>query len=139
MALQTNQSLVLLQAAPQKKADGDGQEGTEVPLPPSFKPALVGETVTDVAAWLKNKPVEVDLDGKFFGVLDKKAASEKDEFGNEKGNKIVLCRIGGRDGQDDNIVQCVLVSAEESTLTLGGMEYGDFDGLIERGEYVPEV
>ena len=89
---------------------------------------------------LKNKPDEVDLDGKFFGILDRKAAGEKDESGNEKGNKVVLCRIGGKEGQDDNIVQCVLVSAEESTLTLGGMEYGNFDGLIDgKGEYEPEV
>lgn len=72
--------------------------------------------------------------------MDKKAAGEKDESGIEKGNKVVLCRIGGKEGQDDNTLQCVLVSAEESTLTLGGMEYGNFDGLIEgKEEYVPEV
>lgn len=89
---------------------------------------------------MKNKPDEVDLEGKFFGVLDKKAAGGKDESGNETGNKVVLCRIGGKEGQDNDSVQCVLVSAEESTLTLGGMEYGNFDGLIEgRGEYVPEI
>ncbi len=88
---------------------------------------------------MRNKPDTVDLEGKFFGVLDKKAAGGKDESGNEKGNKVVLCRIGGREGEDDS-VQCVLMSAEESTLTLGGMEYGTFDGLIEgKGEYVPEI
>lgn len=63
----------------------------------------MGKTVTYVAAWLKNKPDEVDLEGKFFAVLDKKAVGEKDESGNEKGNKIVLCRIGGKKAK---IIQC---------------------------------
>ena len=129
----------LLQAAPQKKPEGGGQEATEAPLPSSFQPVFVGKTVTDVAEWLKNKPDEVDLEGKFFGVLDKEAAGEKDESGKEKRNKVVLCRIGGREGRDDS-VQCVLVSAEESPLTLGGMEYGNFDELIEgKGEYEPKT
>lgn len=89
---------------------------------------------------MKNKPDEVDLESKFFGVLDKAAAGEKDESGKEKGNEVVLCRIGGREGRDDSVVQCVLVSAEESTLTLGGMEYGNFDELIEgKGEYDPKT
>lgn len=88
---------------------------------------------------MKNKPDGVDLEGKFFGVLDKKAAGGKDGTENGEGNKVVLCRIGDREGQGDE-VQCVLMSAEESTLTLSGMEYGTFDQLIEgKGEYVPEI
>jgi len=87
---------------------------------------------------LKNKPDKVDLDGRFFGVLDKKAAGGKDEAGNKKEHKVVLCRIGDEDGQDDK-VRCVLWSAKGSTLTLGGMDSGDFDELLEGGEYVPEI
>lgn len=119
--------------------EGGGQGATKAPLPSSFKPAFVGKTATDVAMWLKNKPDGVDLDGKFFGVLDKKAAGGKDETENGAGNNVVLCRIGDTEGQG-NKVQCVLMSAEESTLTLGGMEYGTFDQLLEgKGEYVPEI
>ncbi|MCJ1348139.1 hypothetical protein MMC31_006370 [Peltigera leucophlebia] len=127
-------------AAPQKKPEGGGQEGTKASLPSSFKPAFVGRTTTDVAAWLKNKPDGVDLEGKFFGVLDKKAAGcGKDGARNEEGDKVVLCRIGDREGHGDK-VHCVLMSAEESTLTLSGIEYGTFDQLIEgKGEYVPEI
>jgi len=85
---------------------------------------------------LNNKPDTVDLEGKFFGVLDKKAAAGGKDG---KENKVVLCRIGDEEGQDDK-VQCVLWSAGKSTLTLGGIESGDFDELIEgQGEYVPEI
>lgn len=127
--------LTSFKAAPQKKAEGGGSQATKAPLPSSVEPAFVGKTVTEVAAWLRNKPDKVLLEGKFFGVLDKRASGGKDG----KENKVVLCRIGDKDGQGDK-VQCVLMSAEESTLTLGGMEYGNFDGLIEgKGEYVPEI
>ncbi len=85
---------------------------------------------------MKNKPDKVDLEGRFFGVLDKKAAAGGND---EKEKKVVLCRIGDKEGQGDK-VQCVLWSAEGSTLTLGGMEYGNFDELIKGNrEYVPEV
>lgn len=71
-------------------------------------------------------------------MLDKKAAGGNDGIGSGEGKKVVLCRIGDREGQGDR-VQCVLWPAEESTLTLGGLEYGNFDELIEgHGEYVPE-
>ena len=67
-------------------------------------------------------------------MLDRKAAG-----GEGEGNKVVLCRIGDGEGQG-NKVQCVLVSAKESMLTLGGLEYGSFDELIEdKGYYVPEI
>lgn len=129
----------LLKAAPQKKPEGGGQEATEAPLPSSFKPAFVGKTATEVATWLKNKPDKVDLEGKFFAVLDKKAVGGKDGAGKVKENKVVLCRIGDEEGQDEK-VQCVLMSAGQSTLRLGGLESGEFDELIEgQGEYVPEI
>lgn len=110
-------------------------------VPKPFKPAFIGGTATHLAAWLKNKPDWVDLEGEFFffGELYKAAAGGKDGARNEEGDKVVLWRIGDREGQGDT-VHCVLTSAEESTPTLGRMEYGAFDQLIERkGEYVPEI
>lgn len=72
-------------------------------------------------------------------MLDKKAAGGKDGSENGEGNKVVLCRIGDRQGRGDK-VRCVLMSAEESTLTLGGMEYGNFDELLDgKGDYVPDI
>ena len=72
-------------------------------------------------------------------MLDKKAAGGKAGTGNAEGNKVVLCRIGDKEGQGDE-VQCVLMSAEESTLTLGGLDYRTFNQLLQgEGEYVPEI
>ena len=71
----------------------------------------------------------MDLESSFFAVLDSKA---------EKGS-VALCRIGDREGRGD-AVSCVLVAAEESSLTLAGMEYGGWEELLQgRGEYTPEV
>lgn len=72
-------------------------------------------------------------------MLDKTAAGGKDGARNEERDKVVLCRIGDREGRGDK-VHCVLISAEESTLTLGGLQYGTFDQLLEgKGEYVPAI
>lgn len=88
-----------------------------------------------MAAWLRNKPYKVDLDGRFFAVLDKKAGGGEDG----DGHMVVLCRIGDKEGQGDK-VHCMLWSAKESLLTLSGLDYGDFDNFLEgKGEYVPEL
>lgn len=51
----------------------------------------------------------------------------------------MLCIIGDREGHGDK-VHCVLMSAEERTLKLGGIEYGVFEQLIEgKEEYMPEI
>ena len=71
----------------------------------------------------------MDVDPRFFGLLDKKA----------KELKVVLCRVGDRQGKG-NDVQCVLVPAEESTLTLGGLQSGVWEDLVEsKGAYTPEM
>ena len=122
-------------AAPQKKPKGGGQEATSAPLSSTFKPAFVGKPLTDAASWLKNKPSSVDLDSRFFAVLDRKAKDGKDGHGSQ----VVLCRIGDKEGMGDK-VQCMLWSAKESELTLSGLEYGDFDNFLEsKGEYTPDV
>ena len=71
----------------------------------------------------------MDVDPRFFGVLDKKAEEEK----------IVLCRLDS--GEDrDNKVQCVLVTAQESALTLGGLSPRKWEDLVAtNGEYTPAV
>ena len=80
---------------------------------------------------MRNKPKEVDVDRRFFGVLDKKANEEKP--------KVALCRIGDKEGRGEH-AECVLNDAETSTLTLAGLDYGKFDQLIEgRGTYAPDL
>ena len=117
-------------SAPQRKPEGGGQEGTEAPIDSSFKSPFVGHKVTDVAEWLKKKPDSVDLESRFFAVLDKEA---------RRSGSVVLCRIGDRDGKGD-AVSCVLKKAEESSLTLAGMEYGRWEELlVSPGEYKPDV
>ena len=115
-------------SAPQKKPGGGGQEGTKAPIDQSFKSPFVGDSEVDVARWLQQKPEGVDLDGVFFAVLDKKAET----------GSVALCRIGDRDGKGEE-VSCVLVKTEESSLTLAGMEYGEFDELLRGRRYVPDI
>lgn len=116
-------------SAPQKKPQGGGQEGTEAPIDQSFKSPFIGQSAADVADWLEKKPKSVDLEGKFFAVLDSKVES----------GSVALCRIGDREGKGD-AVSCVLVKAQESSLTLAGMEYGTWEELLQgRGEYTPEI
>ena len=116
-------------SAPQKKPKGGGQEGTEAPIDESFKSPFIGQSLEDVAEWLQKRPKSVDLEGNFFAVLDKKAET----------GSVALCRIGNREGAGDAI-SCVLMKAEESSLTLAGMEYGTWEDLLHgRGEYKPEL
>ena len=103
--------------------------GTEAPVPESFSSPFVGKSVRDVATWLSKKPENTYLDGHFFAVLDKKA----------KQSKVVLCRIGDDELKGDAL-SCVLMPAEDSSLTLSGMEYGTWEELVDdAGEYEPEL
>jgi len=116
-------------SAPHKKPEGGGQDGTAAPVDKSFKSPFVGRSVTDVAAWLKRKPEGIDLESRFFAVLDKKA----------RDGSVVLCKIGDSDDKGDKVT-CVLRDADESSLTLAGIEWGDWEDLLsDGGEYTPEV
>ncbi|KAL8806340.1 MAG: hypothetical protein Q9200_005073 [Gallowayella weberi] len=116
-------------SAPKKKPDGTPGPGTQTPVPDSFTSPFVGQSVADVAQWLKQKPDEVSLEPKFFAVLDKKATQ----------GKVVLCRLGDREGKG-NKVSCVLEEAKYSSLRLAGMEYGTWEELVhDKGEYKPDV
>lgn len=78
-----------------------------------------------MAHWLADKPKSVDLDDRFFGVLDKQA---------ENGN-IALCRLGNRE-DDVKGTTCVLVEAEQSSLELSGMDSDlDWDEWVRNSPY----
>lgn len=87
-------------AAPQRKPDATGQQDTKAPIDPSFASPFVGQGLADVALWLTNKPKRVDLDDRFFAVLDKQA----------KNGKSALCRLGKRARETEGST-CVLVEA----------------------------
>lgn len=57
--------------APQERPDYSHDLGTEAPIEPSFSSQFVGKRLEDVTQWLINKPPNVYLDDRFFGVLDK--------------------------------------------------------------------
>ena len=72
----------------------------------------------------------MDLESRFYAVLDKESKTS---------GSVVLCRIGDREGMGD-AVSCVLMKAEESSLTSAGMEYGIWEELlVSPGEYKPDV
>lgn len=64
----------------------------------------------------------MNLERKFSAVLDTKAeASEA---------SVVVCRIGDKDRKGEG-VKCILWKAKESSLMLLGIEYEDFDDVVE--------
>lgn len=116
--------------APQRKPDGTGQEGTEAPIDPSFSSPWVGKDLEDVARWLKGKPQSVDVDPRYFGVLDKQA---------EKSGKIAICRLNDPK-VEEKVASCILNDASYSTLFLGGLDSDlDWDELVSLKEYTLEL
>jgi len=114
--------------APRPKPDGTRDQATKTPVPDSFKSPFIGQSLESLAEWLRDKPEEVNLETKFFAVLDKKA----------KDKKVVLVRIAGNQGQEIK-PSCVLVDADESSLRLAGMESGTWGELVHaKGEYTPD-
>ena len=102
-----------------------------MPIDKSFKSPFVDQSVDSLAEWLKEAPEDVNLERKFFAVLDKKAEA--------RDPSVALCRIGDKDGKGDE-VKCILCNAKESSLTLSGFEYGNFDEILKgQGEYKPEI
>ena len=116
-------------SAPKRKPNERYPTGTEAPISKSFKSPFIGHSVADVASWLRKKPESTALEDKFFAVLDKKA----------KQGSVVLCRIGDSEGKGNGL-SFVLLDAEQSSLTLSGMEYGTWEELIYGcDEYQPEL
>lgn len=115
--------------APRPKPDGTRDQATKTPIPNTFKSPFIGQDLEALAEWLRNKPEKVNLETKFFAVLDKKA----------KDGKVVLVRIAG-DQEQELKPSCVLIDAEESSLRLTGMEAGTWDELVHaKGEYTLDV
>ena len=81
--------------------------------------------------------MDVDLEPRFFAVLDKRARQGDGEEAHTE-PMVVLCRIGDESKRGDS-VHCVLRPAKEAALTLAGLEYRNFRQLLEGGEYVPDL
>ena len=110
---------------PGSDSRGTRDQGTKAPVPSAFKSPFVGKSLIDVVAWLRNKPEDVELETKFFAILDNKAEQAK----------VVLVRIADDWGRDTE-PSCILYDAYTSTLRLGGIEPGEWDELLEAyGEY----
>ena len=118
-------------AAPRYSDDPVDQKWTRRPIDRSYYSPFVGKGMKDVVQWIRNKPKDVKLDSHHFGILDKEAG---------KSGKVVLCRIGDAHLKG-NRVTCMLWNAGTSTLTLGGLEYGDWDDHLSGniGEYTPDI
>ncbi len=71
----------------------------------------------------------MDLDDRFFGVLDKQANN----------GKIALCRLGHREREVEGTT-CVLVEAEQSSLELSGMGSDlDWDERVWNSRYTLDL
>ncbi|KAL8753157.1 MAG: hypothetical protein Q9184_005507 [Pyrenodesmia sp. 2 TL-2023] len=116
--------------APQRKPDGTGQVGTPVPIDPSFSSPFVGKSLEDVAHWLRGKPQSVDVDDRYFGVLDKQA---------EKSGKIAICRLNDPKVEEE-VAWCILNDADYSTLFLaGGVSDVEWEELVSLQKYTLEL
>lgn len=97
-------------------------EGNRPPTRKDYESPLVGKKVEDAAAWLRDKPRDVDLNEHFFGVWDRGAA--------EKG-EIVVCRIGGKELDGPTQLDCVRMDmlTGASSMRGGGLYW--FDEALE--------
>ncbi|KAL8846739.1 MAG: hypothetical protein Q9221_008182 [Calogaya cf. arnoldii] len=117
-------------AAPQRRPDGRGQIGTPTPIDPSFSSPFVGKSLEDVARWLREKPRSVDVDPRYFGVLDKQA---------EKSGKIAICRLNDPKVEEE-VAWCILREADYSTLFLAGLDSDlDWNELVQLQKYTLEL
>ncbi|KAL8991388.1 MAG: hypothetical protein Q9169_007880 [Polycauliona sp. 2 TL-2023] len=113
-------------AAPQYDPASAGQIGTPTPIDPSFSSPFVGKGLDDVAAWLRGKPESVDVESRYFGVLDKQAAIS---------GKVAICRLNDPKVTKE-VAWCILRKAEESSLFLGGLDSDlDWDELVRFEKY----
>ena len=113
--------------APKRKPDGKLAEGTVAPIDPSFSSHFAGGSLADAAGFLRNKPDTVDLDPRYFGVLDKQADWAK----------VVLCRLQDPRQEPDGAA-CILWEMAKSTLFLGGLDSDiDWDEMVRNLRYWP--
>ena len=116
-------------AAPQRHGERKGP-GTQAPIDPSSSSPFVGKSLEDVAQWLRGKPQSVDVDARFFGVLDKQTANS---------GKVAVCRLNDPKVEEE-AAWCILKPAEESTLYLGGLDSNlDWNEDVMYGKYTLEL
>lgn len=60
--------------APHYTPEPPPEYGTKAPIDPNFTSQYLGMNLEDVAQWLIKKPSDVDVDSRFFGVVDKQTA-----------------------------------------------------------------
>lgn len=114
-------------AAPKWSPGGIKIEGTEAPLDPSFTSPFADGSLADAAGFLRNKPESVDIDPRYFGVLDKQADWAK----------IVLCRLEKPQHETDGAT-CILSQAAQSSLTLSRLDSNiDWDDMVRQLRYWP--
>ncbi|KAL8702303.1 MAG: hypothetical protein Q9201_004473 [Fulgogasparrea decipioides] len=118
-------------AAPKRKPDGTrSSDATKAPIDPSFSSPFVRKSLADVAQWLRNKPKSVNVDPRYFGVLDKQAKTA---------GKVVLCRLEDPKSEKDGAA-CVLSEAAQSALYLDGLPSNlDWDEWVQSHRYRPDV
>lgn len=116
-------------AAPQRNSEHKAT-GTQAPINPSSSSPFIGKSLEDVAQWLRGKPQSVDVDARFFGVLDKQTA---------KSGKVAVCRLNDPNVEKE-VAWCILKSAEESTLYLGGLDSNlDWNEDVLYGKYTLDL
>ncbi|KAL8712543.1 MAG: hypothetical protein Q9225_006926 [Loekoesia sp. 1 TL-2023] len=117
-------------AASQRKPDGTGQQGTIAPISPAFSSLFVGQSLLEVTQWLRDKPKSVDVDPRFFGVLDKQSKNAE---------KVVLCRLEDPKREKDGAT-CVLSDAGPSSLWLSGLDSDlDWNEWVKDRRYRPSI
>lgn len=77
-----------------------------------------------------SKPKSVDVDDRFFGVLDKQT---------EKSGKIAVCRLNDPKVEKE-IAWCILKPAADTTLYLGGLDSNlDWNEDVALGKYILQL
>ncbi|KAL8784397.1 MAG: hypothetical protein Q9213_003997 [Squamulea squamosa] len=113
-------------AAPQRDPKSAGQIGTPTPIDPSLSSPFVGKGLEDVAAWLRGKPESVDLEDRYFGILDKQAGIS---------GKIAICRLNDLRIEKE-VAWCILRKAGESASFLAGLDSDlDWNELVRFQKY----
>ena len=116
-------------AAPRFSDDPIDKKWTRRPINRSYHSPFIGRSLKDVVQWIKRKPKDVKLDSHHFGLLDKQSGQS---------GKVVLCKIGDK-YLKGNKVTCLLWDVRTSTLTLGGLNFGDWEEWLSAGEYIPDI
>ena len=113
--------------APRKSEPHQIIPGTRAPIDRDFTSLYVGGNLEDTRHFLQIEPHDADVEGTYYALLDKQAENKK----------VVLCRREHGDEQNKPVT-CVLMPAQESSLTLAGLQFGVWEDLLEDpGEYEP--